>query len=82
MQTTYKLKCHGGFRDGNVFPRYIKPNEVLEVDETTFRRLTQSDPAAFEVLEARKQVPPPTKAKPKTKKATVKERADDGEAEG
>ena len=86
MKTIYTLKCISGFRDGNAFPRFIGPGEVLTVDEALFRRLTQSDPSGFEVLNVEKRVPPPTKAEPKqTKKgkasvkAASKKEADDGD---
>lgn len=62
METKYKVKCLLGFLDGNAYPRRLGPGEVIEVDEATYRKLVQSDPQGFEVLEATKQVPPPTRA--------------------
>lgn len=81
MKKIYVIKCIAGFRDGNAFPRFINPGEVLTVDEPLFRRLTQSDPSGFEILEQQTVIPPPTKAEPKptTKsKASVKKEEDDG----
>lgn len=66
MKKIYTLKCLSGFRDGNVFPRFINPGEVLEeVDERLYHRFIQSDPEGFEVLEVQTIIPPPTKSEPK-----------------
>ena len=62
MEKIYTIKCLGGFRDGNVIPRYIKPNEVLDVTERLYKRLMQSDPDAWEVMNTELRIPPPTKA--------------------
>lgn len=68
MKKIYTLKCIGGFRDGNAYPRAIANSEVLkDVDERLFHRLTKSDPSGFEVLDVQTIVPPPTKSKPKQK---------------
>jgi len=65
VETTYRVKCLTGFLDGNVIPRRLKPGEILEVDERTYKKLVGSDPDGFEVLEAVRKVPPPTKSKAK-----------------
>lgn len=62
VEKLYTIKCVGGFRDGNAYPRAIANNEVLEgVTEREYRRLVQSDPNCFEVLDVVHVVPPPTK---------------------
>jgi len=67
----YTLKCISGFRDGNVFPRFINPSEIIkDVDERLYHRFTKSDPDGFEVLEIQTIVPPPTKSKPQSKTKT------------
>lgn len=77
MEKIYTLKCIGGFRDGNAYPRAIANNEIIEVDERTFNRLKRSDPSGFEVVDVVTVVPPSTKSKPKpvSKKKTVVEKA-------
>lgn len=63
MEKIYTIKCIGGFRDGMVYPRYIKNGEVLtDVDERLWHKLKQSDPDAFEVVQTVQRIPPPTKA--------------------
>ena len=52
----YVIRSTGGFLDGNIIPRRISPGEVLEVDESTYRKLNQSDPDGWELVE--KRVPP------------------------
>jgi len=75
MKTVYKLKCIGGFRDGNVFPRFIGPGEVLEgVDERLYNRFMRSAPGGFEVLDVVKIVPKSTKGSER--------KADSSESEG
>ncbi len=78
MKKIYTLKCVGGFRDGNAYPRVIANNETLkDVSEQQYRRLLQSDPSGFEVVDVVSVVPPSTKSKPKqeSKKKTVVEKA-------
>lgn len=55
----YTVRCLYGFRDGNVFDRRINPGEVMDVSEGWFKRMRQSDPDTWEVLETR--VPPSTR---------------------
>jgi len=64
----YRIKCVSGFLDGNVFPRFIKPGEVVEVDEATFAKMKQSAPDGFEWESAEKIVPPSTVKKEKKPK--------------
>ncbi len=55
----YKLLCLEGFHDGTLIPRRVAPGEILEdVPEAFYKRLMQSDPSAWQVLETR--VPDPT----------------------
>lgn len=54
---TYRLTCELGFRDGNVFPRFVRPGEVVEVDEATYLKMRQSDPRAFNYADAPRMVP-------------------------
>ena len=79
METIYKIKCIGGFRDGNAWPKPIPNGTVLEVSEKQYHRLIQSDPGAFEVMETVKKVPPSTKAKPKPQKEAGKAKSDGNE---
>ena len=78
MEKLYTIKCIGGFRDGNAYPRSIANNEILEgITEREYRRLVQSDPNGFEVLDVVHVVPPPTKdesaAEKEAKKAADEE---------
>jgi len=61
MQTTYKIKCLRGFRDGMVLPEAVPPGKVLEVDGVLWNKIRKSDPDAFEVVDSVMRVPPPTK---------------------
>lgn len=54
----YRMTCVLGFRDGMVYPRPIRPGEVVEVDEATFKKMQQSDPRAFEYSVAQRVIPP------------------------
>lgn len=60
----YRMKCNRGFRDGNLFPRFVRPGEMIEVDEATFLKMRQSDPYAFEYASATRVIPPSTVAVP------------------
>lgn len=85
MRKLYTIKCIGGFRDGNAYPRPIANNEVLkDVDERLFHRLQQSDPNGFEVLDVKTILPPSTKSKPKqtSEKKAVVEKATAEKEEG
>jgi hypothetical protein len=61
----YRVRANTRFQDGNIIPREILKGEELEVDENTLKRLQQSDPDCFEMLE--KIVPPSTRGKSKPK---------------
>lgn len=41
---SYRVRFASGFRDGNVFPRTILPNEIVVVDEATYTKMKASDP--------------------------------------
>ncbi len=73
MEKLYTIKCIGGFRDGNAYPRAIGNNEILEgITEREYRRLIQSDPNGFEVLDVVRVVPPPTKSQTAAEKDAEK----------
>ena len=63
MPKFYKIRCQGGFRDGNVLPDPVDPGTEMEVDEALYKRLKQSDPDAWEVLESYERIPKSTRAK-------------------
>jgi len=57
MSLSYRIECVRGFRDGNVYPRFVRPREVIVVDEATFHKMKQSDPLAFDYGGAIRTVP-------------------------
>lgn len=59
----YRVKLVEGFKDGNVYPRYIAPNEVVDVDEQTYRKMLRSAPDSAVLVE--KLVPNPKKSRSK-----------------
>lgn len=70
----YRIKCEKGFRDGNVYPRFVRPGEIVEVNEATFKKMQQSDPMAFAYAEAQMIIPPSSVKKEPV--ATEKEAGD------
>lgn len=52
MGLIYKVKFQESFKDGNVYPRFVKAGEVIELDEDVVNRVRQSG-GVVEVIEKR-----------------------------
>jgi len=64
----YNIQMLDWFYDGNVYPKRLKPGQLLTVDKATYHKMLQSTPDCVEVIS--KTVPPSSvkKTQPKTRK--------------